>query len=694
MKRGILPLLALLLLETAAARAGGDLRVERETCYCRLQHDTLTIGNAWIERRFVWNGGNLATCSLTDKAAGRTWRNRTAGPDFVVTREDRASQGTCTSEWIAATALRPGHLRTEVAFSLGGLRVRRVYRIYADAPAIACDTYLKGHAELLAAGDATGHADRKNIESKSDMAAVGTATVLDRFNPGGFHWQTRIVEFRDVTDWNNDLVFETRIIPYRRNSYRGNLLFARNAEDDGGFFLLKEAPSSDAQPAYPGYDFTTEFSEFTVSGPGVTASDLREGEWVRAYGCVLGVCSGGELEQLTALRRYQKQLRRHLPQRDEMVMMNTWGDRSQDTKVNEAFCLEEIRRAARMGITHFQIDDGWQVGKSPNSAVAKGSFRNIWDNPDYWKPDPEKYPRGLTPVVELGRELGVEICLWFNPSVQDGYADWEKDAQALIDLYQRYGIRTFKIDGLSIPDKRSEERLRRLFDRVLERTGGNAVFNLDATAGRRGGYHLLNEYGNVFLENRYTDWRNYYPYWTLRNLWRLAKYVPAERLQIEFLNKWRNADRYAGDRFAPANYRFEYLFAVTLAAQPLAWMEAGGLPDEALALGEIVEGYKRVWHDLHGGVILPVGDEPSGRSWTGFQSLCGERGYLLLFREDTPERRACVETWLPEGARVRLTPLLGNGRAAVRRVGRRGGLEAELPAPNDYVLYRYEILRK
>lgn len=107
-------------------------------------------------------------------------------------------------------------------------------------------------------------------------------------------------------------------------------------------------------------------------------------------------------------------------------MMNTWGDRSQDTKVNESFCLQELERAAKLGITHFQIDDGWQVGKSPNSAVAKGSFRNIWDNEDYWTPDPVKYPHGLTPIVEKGKELGIEIGLWFNPSVQNDFADWER----------------------------------------------------------------------------------------------------------------------------------------------------------------------------------------------------------------------------------------------------------------------------
>lgn len=204
---------------------------------------------------------------------------------------------------------------------------------------------------------------------------------------------------------------------------------------------------------------------------------------------------------------------------------------------------------------------------------------------------------------------------------------------------------------------------------------------------------MFNEYGNIFLENRYTDWQNYYPYWTLRNLWMLSKYVPAEKLQIEFLNKWRNTEKYAGDPFAPANYSFEYLFATTMAGQPLAWMEASGLPEEALGIGALIERYKEVQHDFHRGVILPVGDEPSGRSWTGFQSVDGERGYLIFFREQNPDRKARIETWLPENSKVRLTPVLGSGKAAVQKTGRRGTLEVELPAPNDYAMYRYELIR-
>lgn len=683
MKRILLSLLVSLAALPAWAQNGS---------YGRLEKDTLYIGNTLIERKFVWNNGNLITHSLTDKSSGHTWLNRVKSPDFTISKDTKASNASFSAREVAETPVHPAYLEATVAYTLGGLDIRRVFRVYDDAPAIACDTWLKGSAQITQAGKPANVADMKNIEFTADMKSVGSDAVLDQFKADGQHWQTRVVEFSDVTDRNNNLVFETDIIPYRKNTYRGNLLMASNSENGQGIFLLKEAPCSGVQLAYGGYDFTAEFGHFAVAGLGMTGSDIRPDEWRRTYGAVIGVSGGSELEQLSALRAYQKNLRRHMPERDEMVMMNTWGDRSQDSKVNEKFSLLELERAAKLGITHFQIDDGWQIGKSPNSAVAKGSFTNIWDNPDYWRPDPVKYPRGLHPIVERGKELGIEICLWFNPSVQHDYADWEKDAQAMIDLYNEYGIRTFKIDGLGIPTKQSEINLRRLFDRVLEQTGGNVVFNLDATAGRRAGYHTFNEYGNIFLENRYTDWQNYYPYWTLRNLWQLSKYVPAERLQIEFLNKWRNAEKYGKDIFAPGNYTFEYLFATTMAGQPLAWFEGSGLPEEALSIGDLIASYKEVRHDLHSGTILPIGAEPSGKSWTGFQSIKNDReGYFIFFRENTQGSKGVVETWLPEGVKVKLEPVLGHGRPATLKTGRNGSLEIELPSVNDFAMYRYTV---
>lgn len=490
---------AFILAAAAAVPAAGS------ECYARLDGDTLRMGNDRIERVFLWNDGNLKTVTITDKASGRAWPIPNPVPDFAVNRSE-ASGARLDARLVPSDGIRPEHLEATVGFDLGSLSVRRVYRIYDGVAAIAVDTYLRGRLDGSPAAADAAAADRGNIESKEAMKVKPVTAVLDRVNPGGNHWHGRAVEFRDISDWNNNLVDERDFISYRKTNYRGNVLLLSDGLRPGGFVLLKEAPCSGVQLAYKNADFIADFGSFAVTGLGLESKDVTPDRWTRAYGSVLCTYDGSETEALKALRGYQKQTRILDPSRDEMVMMNTWGDRSQDAKVNEAFCLAELDRASRLGISLFQIDDGWQVGKSPNSAVAKGSFRDMHRNGDYWKPDPKKYPRGLRPVVEHGRRLGIEVGLWYNPSIQDDFADWQKDADNIIGLYRDYGIRMFKIDGLTVTSKLGEENLRRLFDRVLEATDNAVMFNLDATASRRCGYHYFNEYGNVFLENRYTDW--------------------------------------------------------------------------------------------------------------------------------------------------------------------------------------------
>lgn len=651
--------------------------------YAVRRGDTLSIGNSLIERRLVWTDKGLRTLFLEDKFSGKIWLNSGSSPDFQISGTAKAEDFNFSFHELKADGIRKERLEAVAEYSLGDLRVRRVYTVYPDSPAISCLTFLRGSGAVSSSGEKQ-ISELGGIESsEAARATIGGGAIIDQLRPGGMHWKARAVEFQDVTDWNNNLVYERNFIPYRRVGYRGNILIARDMTADGGIFMIKESPCSSSELAYGGSDFYCEAGAFQATGLGVTDKDLSDTAWTRAYGVATGLWTGDEACCLKAIRLYQKDLRLMKEDRDEMVMMNTWGDRSQDSKVNEAFCLAEIKRAAALGITHFQIDDGWQSGKSPNSKLAKGSFKNIWDNPDYWEPDSVKYPRGLKPVVDYGRGLGVEVCLWFNPSVQDDFADWEKDASTLVKLYRSAGVRTFKIDGLQIPTKKAETNLRRFFDRVLAETGNDVVFNLDVTAGRRGGYHMFQEYGNIFLENRYTDWGNYYPWQTLRNLWMLSRYVPAERLQVEFLNKWRNADKYGDDPFAPARYDFETLFAITMAGEPLAWMEATGLPDKALALSGAVMTYRAHMHDFHSGIILPVGNEPDGAAWTGFESLSSGRGYLLFFREASLDAEAVIPVDLPDGASFE--KILGEGKVKVRK----GVARVSIPKQNGYVMFRY-----
>lgn len=667
---------------------------QESVCYATLQADTLRIGNSEMERTFLWNGGNLITISLTDKTAGRNWPSKAAGPDFFVPgTTTKAADGCFQVRRLPADGIKGERLEAEVTFSLEALQVKRIYRIHPTSKVLSCETYLKGSSENLSRFQTVNAGDLKNIESNKATVSVSTLPLLDRFNLGGTHWNVRAVEFFDVTDRNNTLVRETDASSYKETTYRGNLLFLHEKTVGAGIFVIKQSPVSTIQLSYPGADFSVDFSKVNVLGLGVGNYDLQEDRWTRAYGCAVGLYSGGERQRLTELRRFQKLERAGAAQGDEMIMVNTWGDRGQDRKVNEAFCLEEIRRAGRLGITHVQIDDGWQSGKSANSAFG-GSFKNIWANPNYWEPDPKKYPRGLKPLTDACREKGIELCLWFNPSTQDHFADWEKDAAALVKLYKNDGIRVFKIDGVTVADKLAEERLRMLFERVIDSTDHKALFNLDVTASRRGGYFYMTEYGNIFLENRYTDWGNYFPHWTLRNIWMLSRYVPAEKIQVEFLNNSRNPGKYASSPYNPDRYSFEYVFATSLAGQPLAWMELSNLSEEAFSIAPRIEEYKKVSRDFHSGTILPIGDEPSGNSWSGFQSLCGDgdRGYILLYREDNPSSTHSFQLFVEPGATLVLKPVFsGKGKAAKVKADSEGRVSFKIAEPRDYAMYSYEV---
>ncbi len=661
-------------------------------CSARMEGDFLIVENSCIARSFLWNGGNLITRSLSDKQTGKTWVSATKKPDLNFPGQPTtATNAEFVSAIISETAVKPEHLEATITYALGKLEVKRIFRIYPGCPAIACDLYLRGQAEKPWIQQSANPGDLQNIEKLSETTNSESVPVLEKLELSGKHWRLKAVEFLDVTDRFNTLVFEKEAMSYRDNIFRGNLLFATDQVNGNGFFMLKEAPTSNVQLAYPGGDFLSNYGNIRLIGAGILHTDLDPQEWKRAYSFVTGVYGNGRVDPLLALRDYQQQIRIHRPDRDEMILMNTWGDRGQDTKVNEKFCMSELDAGARLGITHFQLDDGWQTGRSANSAYSGGSFTNIWRNPNYWKPNPEKFPNGLAPIVEKGKKQGIEICLWFNPSPDDGNANWEKDADALISLYQQYGIRTFKIDGVKMPDKTSEINFRKMLDKVVAATKGEVVFNLDVTAGRRGGYHSFNEYGNIFLENRYTDWQNYYPYTTLRNLWMLARYVPTQNLQIEFLNKWRNAEKYGDDPFAPKNYSFDYLFAITMAAQPLAWFEGTGLPEEAFSVTKTLKPYKEIMTDFHSGVVLPVGSEPSGKSWTGFQSQKAGRneGFVLIFREQNPESSSSIELPMLSPGKYNFELLTGSGKAFKTKVDTTPKVRFSLSETNSFALYCY-----
>jgi alpha-galactosidase len=231
-----------------------------------------------------------------------------------------------------------------------------------------------------------------------------------------------------------------------------------------------------------------------------------------------------------------------------------------------------------------------------------------------------------------------------------------------------------------------ERNLGRFVDAVLDASGGKVVFDLDVTAAVRPGYFGLIRAGNIFVENRYTDWLRYFPHTTLRNLWQLAQHVDPVRLRMEFLNHTRNANLYGDDPLAPARYRADYLFASVMMASPLGWFEVSNLPDAFVAqAAPLIAKWKHHRARLHGGTIIPIGDVPDGAAWTGFGSICpGGAGYLLVFREATRRPEATFELWRDDlVARM----LAGSGDCSVS--GRR--LTARIPEQRQFLWMQLEL---
>ena len=227
--------------------------------------------------------------------------------------------------------------------------------------------------------------------------------------------------------------------------------------------------------------------------------------------------------------------------------------------------------------------------------------------------------------------------MWFVPDSYDDFSNWQKDTQVLLGFYREYGIRYFKLDGINIRNKKGEANLIKMMRELTRESGNQIRFNLDITAQVRFGYFYEKHFGTLFVENRYTDWGNYYPHKTLKNIWQLSEFFPARKFQFEVLNNRRNISKYLNDQLAPSLYTIDYIFAITMPSNPLIWMEMSSLAEEDIkTLAGIIEVYKKERENMFDSEALPIGDKPDGTAFTGFQIITDKtKGYFLLFRENT-----------------------------------------------------------
>ena len=162
------------------------------------------------------------------------------------------------------------------------------------------------------------------------------------------------------------------------------------------------------------------------------------------------------------------------------------------------------------------------------------------------------------------------------------------------------------------------------------------------------------------------------------------------RLRFEFNNPDTNHGNYEWSPLSHARYRPDALFAIVMAASPLAWMELSDVSERSAAeIASLVKVWKRELDRWYGGTLHPVGARPDGVSWTGFVSEAadGTGGYALLFRElnVSADFTLDLSVMFGNGFRAGAEIIAGRGTATVDG----GRLEVSIPEQLDYLWVRF-----
>ena len=72
------------------------------------------------------------------------------------------------------------HLEAEIIYHLNKLEIKRVFRLYADCPAIACDFYYRGHTDSIWTNPKVNSADMINLEKLAAANTSGNLPVIEK----------------------------------------------------------------------------------------------------------------------------------------------------------------------------------------------------------------------------------------------------------------------------------------------------------------------------------------------------------------------------------------------------------------------------------------------------------------------------------------------------------------------------------
>ncbi|NNG03484.1 MAG: alpha-galactosidase [Inquilinus sp.] len=342
--------------------------------------------------------------------------------------------------------------------------------------------------------------------------------------------------------------------------------------------------------------------------------------------------------------------------RPRPVHLNTWEAVYFDHRLEQLTALAD--RAAALGVERFVLDDGW-FGLRDDDTTSLGD----------WTPDPRKYADGLDPLIGHVRELGMDFGLWVEPEMVNpdsalyrAHPDWALALdrhprptgrnQLVLDLC-RTDVSNFLFDALDrLLRAHAIAYLKWDMNRDLAPAGsaGRAAYRrqtlaLYALLDRLRAAHPTVEIESCASGGARVDF-GILPH--VQRFWPSDSNDPVERATIQ-----RGFARFLpletmGAHVGPSpghttgrRTSLDFRAAVALFGHFGLEMDVTRLDeDEATALAEWIERYKRLRPLLHGGRMVRADDPPEAARMTlGTVDAAGDEGlFAVLQMASSPYR--------------------------------------------------------
>ncbi len=214
----------------------------------------------------------------------------------------------------------------------------------------------------------------------TQQVGFGKVVLESRKGVSNHHHNPSFVLDRDATETSGEVWFGAL-------KYPGNFKAVIEQSQYGG---------TSAQIGINDYDF---------------AVTLAPGESLPTPTVVAGYSSNGLGAMTHHMHAYGRSLMRPEPR---PVLYNSWEATSFDVTADNQIRLAQV--AQRIGAELFVVDDGW-FGRRGAEADGLGDW---WVNRD-------KFPDGLTPLIDEVQRLGMEFGIWVEPEMVNPRSDLYRD---------------------------------------------------------------------------------------------------------------------------------------------------------------------------------------------------------------------------------------------------------------------------